>query len=204
MKNIVLTGAAALMMLTACKKDPSTTTVTQKTAEQEKIEYQARQIELEKQKLAIEKEKLAFERAKDSLAKVSTGPQQSLAAAPAATNTVAAAEKPKVITKTRTVYRDRPARRSSRRRYSSGNGGYADNSSSGSYPVAQAPARRQPRYTHTQKGTVVGAVTGAAAGAILNKQNRGAGAVIGGIIGGATGYGIGRTVDRREGIQQPR
>lgn len=188
MKKILMAGTASLLMLTACKKnEPS---VTEKSLEQEKIEFQARQLEIEKQKLAIEKEKLAFERAKDSLARVSQGSEKSVAAAPAKQSS-----SPRVITKTRTVYRDAAPSRNS--------GSYARNDgggSQGTYPVAQQPTKQR-RFTHTQKGTVVGTVTGAAAGAILNKKNRGAGAVIGGIVGGATGYGIGRAADKKEGQQ---
>lgn len=188
MKKILMAGAASVLMLTACKKTEPT--VTEKSLEQEKIEFQARQLEIEKQKLAIEKEKIAFERAKDSLAKVNQGTDKSVAATPAKQSS-----SPRVVTKTRTVYRDAAPRRSS--------GSYASNSGSGSqgsYPVAQQPTRQR-RFTHTQKATVVGTVTGAAAGAILNKKNRGAGAVIGGIVGGATGYGVGRAVDKKEGQQ---
>ena len=47
MKNLLLTGALSILTLTACKKDDTATA--QKTLEQEKIEFQARQLEIEKQ-----------------------------------------------------------------------------------------------------------------------------------------------------------
>ena len=56
MKNIVTAGFMSVLLMTACTKD---NTVAEKTLEQQKIEFQARQLEIEKQKLAIEKEKMA-------------------------------------------------------------------------------------------------------------------------------------------------
>ena len=46
---------------------------------------------------------------------------------------------------------------------------------------------------------MIGGVAGAAGGAVINKKNRAAGAVIGGVIGAAGGYGIGRTIDKKNG-----
>ena len=63
----MMTGILSVLTLTACKKDETVTA--QKSIEQERLEFQARQLEIEKQKLAIEKEKIAFEKAKDSIAK---------------------------------------------------------------------------------------------------------------------------------------
>ena len=54
MKNILVTGLVSIMVLTACKKDDQ---VAEKSLEQQKMEFQARQLEIEKQKLAIEKVK---------------------------------------------------------------------------------------------------------------------------------------------------
>jgi len=54
-------------------------------------------------------------------------------------------------------------------------------------------------WSKAAKGAVIGGVAGAAGGAILNKKNRVAGAVIGGVVGAAGGYGIGRTMDKKDG-----
>ena len=87
-KNIFLTGTLSVLMLAACTKEPS---VAEKSLDQQKIEFQARQLEIEKQKLAIEKEKMAYEIQKkaDSIEQV----KQAKAVA-----------KPQVIRETKTVY----------------------------------------------------------------------------------------------------
>jgi hypothetical protein len=54
-------------------------------------------------------------------------------------------------------------------------------------------------WSKAAKGAVIGGVAGAAGGAVINKKNRVAGAVIGGVIGAAGGYGIGRTMDKKDG-----
>lgn len=177
MKNLLLTGALSVLTLTACKKDDTTTA--QKSLEQEKLEFQARQLEIEKQKFAIEKEKIAFEKAKDSIAKVEKEKQAS----------IAANNKPQVIRETRTIYRDAPSS-------GSNNSSYASNSGSDN----QVAEKRG--MSKAAKGTIIGTVGGAAAGAIISKKNRGAGAVIGGVVGGATGYTIGRSQDRKDGRVQ--
>jgi YMGG-like Gly-zipper len=65
---------------------------------------------------------------------------------------------------------------------------------------AAAPvATRKKGWSKAAKGTVIGAGTGAVAGAIINKKNRGVGAVIGGILGAGAGYGIGRSMDKKDG-----
>ncbi|MHA6696959.1 YMGG-like glycine zipper-containing protein [Chryseobacterium sp. A301] len=174
MKAIVILGAASVLMLSGCKKDE---TVAQKSLEQEKIEYQARQLEIERQKLAIEKEKMVFERAKDSIAKVESEKQ-------AAVSRSATPVRERVVEKT--VYRESP---------SSNSGTYAGGDDYGTYE--EAPVRTG--ISKAAKGTIIGTVGGAAAGAIISKKNRGAGAVVGGIIGGATGYTIGRSQDRKDG-----
>jgi uncharacterized membrane protein len=68
-------------------------------------------------------------------------------------------------------------------------------------PVAAAAtvAPRKKRWSKAAKATVIGAGAGAVAGAIINKRNRGAGAVIGGILGAGAGYGIGRSMDKKDG-----
>ena len=177
MKNIWIAGAFSILMLGACNKKED---VAQKSLEQEKIEYQARQLEIEKQKLAIEKEKMAFERSRDSIAEVEKKQQASVAKA------AATPVRERVVE--RTVYRDNPA---------SNGGNYAGAADGGTY---QEPARQG--MSKAAKGTIIGTVGGAAAGAIINKRNRGAGAVVGGIVGGATGYTIGRAQDRKDGRVQ--
>jgi len=178
MKNILLTGLVSAIMLTACKKDDQ---VAEKTLEQQKIEFQARQLEIEKQKLAIEKERFAYETQKrtDSIAEVQKEKE------------ARAAAKPQVIRETRTIYRDTP----------SSNNSVASNGGGSS---SQGTTAKKKGISEAAKGTAIGVVSGAALGAIVNKKNRGGGAVVGGIIGGATGYTLGRSQDRKSGRVQPR
>lgn len=178
MRHILLIGAFSAMALTSCTKEDTTA---QKTLEQEKMEYQARQLDIERQKLAIEKEKIAFERAKDSIEKVEQQKAQASVA-----RTAAAPVRERVVE--RTVYRNN----------STASSGSYEGASDGTY--TQAPQRQG--ISKAAKGTIIGTVGGAAAGAIINKRNRGAGAVIGGVVGGATGYTIGRAADRRDGRVQ--
>ncbi|MFC0426763.1 glycine zipper domain-containing protein [Chryseobacterium scophthalmum] len=177
MKNIVLAGVISIFTLTACKKDDNK--VAEKTLEQQKLEFQARQLDIEKQKLAIERERFAYEAQKrtDSIAEVEKAK-------------TAAAAKPQVIRETKTIYRDAPS--------SSNNGSQASNSSS------QGTTAKKKGISEAAKGTAIGVVSGAALGAIVNKKNRGGGAVVGGIIGGATGYTLGRSQDRKSGRVQPK
>ncbi|QDP85779.1 glycine zipper 2TM domain-containing protein [Chryseobacterium sp. SNU WT5] len=178
-KNIFLTGAFSVVMLTACSKEKDT--VSEKSLDQQKIEFQTRQLEIEKQKLAIEKEKMAYETQKkaDSIAQI----QQAKASA-----------KPQVIRETKTVYVNNSPRRAS----SSGN------SNAGSSQGSNQTVAQKKGMSKAAKGTIIGTVGGAAAGAIISKKNRGLGAVIGGIAGGATGYTIGRAQDRKDGRVKPR
>jgi hypothetical protein len=176
MKNIVLAGVISIFTLTACNKNDNK--VTEKTLEQQKLEFQARQLDIEKQKLAIEKERFAYEEQKraDSIAEVEKAK-------------TAAAAKPQVIRETKTIYRDAPA---------SNSGGSSAGSSS------QGTTAKKKGISEAAKGTAIGVVSGAALGAIVNKKNRGGGAVVGGIIGGATGYTLGRAQDRKSGRVQPK
>lgn len=177
MKNIVLAGVISIFTLTACKKDDNK--VAEKTLEQQKLEFQARQLDIEKQKLAIERERFAYEAQKksDSIAEVEKAK-------------TAAAAKPQVIRETKAIYRDAP---------SSNNGSQASNSSSQGTTTAKKKG-----ISEAAKGTAIGVVSGAALGAIVNKKNRGGGAVVGGIIGGATGYTLGRSQDRKSGRVKPK
>lgn len=176
-KKLFLTGSLSVLMLAACTKDNK---VAEKSVEQQKMEFQARQLEIEKQKLAIEKEKIAYETQKkqDSIAEV----EKARAAAP----------RPQVIRETKTVYVNNTPRQSS----SSGN---YSNDGAGTTQAAQPQG-----MSKAAKGAIIGTVGGAAAGAIISKKNRALGAVIGGVAGGATGYTIGRSQDRKDGRVQPR
>lgn len=60
-------------------------------------------------------------------------------------------------------------------------------------------AEKKEGWSKAAKGAVIGGVAGAAGGAIINKKNRVVGAVIGGVVGAAGGYGIGRTMDKKDG-----
>ncbi|MFZ4930253.1 YMGG-like glycine zipper-containing protein [Chryseobacterium sp. Mn2064] len=183
MKKIVLAGFLSVFLVTACKKDDRTA---EKSLEEQKLEFQARQLDIERQKLAIEKEKLVYEAQK----KADSISESKKAKAIAESNS-----KPKVIRETRTVYRDRSSNASS----GGSNGTYADNGSGTSQT-----ANKKKGWSKAAKGTVIGTVGGAAAGALIAKKNRGLGAVIGGVVGGATGYTIGRSQDRKDGRVQPR
>jgi len=182
MKKVVLAGFISVMIMTACKKDNQTA---EKSLEQQKIEFQARQLDIEKQKLAIEKERIVYEAQKKADSIV------------ADKKTKAVAEnnsRPQVIRETKTVYRDRASSSNS------SNGTYANN---GSSSASQGTTKKK-GMSKAAKGTIIGTVGGAAAGAIISKNNRGLGAVIGGVVGGATGYTIGRAGDRKDGRVQPK
>lgn len=167
MKNIVAAGLMSMIILTACKKDDQ---IAEKSLEQQKIEFQARQLEIEKQKLAIEKEKMAYEAQKktDSVAEAKT--------------LAANKTQPKVIRETKTVYVNN-----------------TPNSSNTASSGTTATATQKKGMSKAAKGAIIGTVGGAAAGAIISKKNRGAGAVVGGIVGGTGGYVIGRSQDKKDG-----
>ena len=78
-------------------------------------------------------------------------------------------------------------------RRSSSSGVYR--SSSGS----SGTATRKKGWSSAAKGAVIGGVAGAAGGAIINKKNRALGGVVGGVLGAGAGYGIGRTIDKKNG-----
>lgn len=176
MKKIVLAGFLSVIVMTACKKDDRTA---EKSLEQQKLEFQARQLDIEKQKLAIEKERIVY----DAQKKVDSITESKKKKAVAENNS-----RPQVIRETRTVYRDREPSSNSN------NGNYADNGNTSSQGTTKKKG-----MSKAAKGTIIGTVGGAAAGAIISKNNRGLGAVIGGVVGGATGYTIGRAGDRKDG-----
>ena len=65
-------------------------------------------------------------------------------------------------------------------------------------PAAE-PVKKKKGWSKAAKGTVIGAGVGAAAGAIIVKKNRGLGAAAGAVIGGGAGYGVGRSMDKKDG-----
>jgi len=81
---------------------------------------------------------------------------------------------------------------SARRSSSSG----VSRSSSGS---GTATTTKKKGWSSAAKGAVIGGVAGAAGGAIINKKNRALGGVVGGVLGAGAGYGIGRTIDKKNG-----
>lgn len=80
-------------------------------------------------------------------------------------------------------------------------GGSVDNgnSSEGNGSGETAQVEKKEGWSKAAKGAVIGGVAGAAGGAVINKKNRVVGAVIGGVIGAAGGYGVGRTMDKKDG-----
>jgi len=87
---------------------------------------------------------------------------------------------------------------SSARKTSSGVSRSSSGSSSGSSGTGSTTTKKK-GWSSAAKGAVIGGVAGAAGGAVINKRNRAAGAVIGGVVGAAGGYGIGRTIDKKNG-----
>jgi hypothetical protein len=75
----------------------------------------------------------------------------------------------------------------------------SSSSSSGSTASTGTTTTRKKGWSSAAKGAVIGGVAGAAGGAVINKKNRAAGAVIGGVVGAAGGYGIGRSIDKKNG-----
>lgn len=94
------------------------------------------------------------------------------------------ANAPQQHPQTRTVVKHYPAKSSS---------------GSGSAASTSSGTARKKGWSSAAKGAVIGGVTGAAGGAVINKKNRAAGAVIGGVIGAAGGYGVGRSIDKKNG-----
>lgn len=68
-------------------------------------------------------------------------------------------------------------------------------------PAPTAPAKKK-GWSKAAKGAVIGGVAGAGAGALILKKNRALGAVIGGVVGGGVGYGVGRSMDKKDGRVQ--
>jgi hypothetical protein len=88
---------------------------------------------------------------------------------------------------------------SSNKETNSGSSAGTQNGTMGSESGETAKAEKKEGWSKAAKGAVIGGVTGAAGGAVINKKNRVLGAVIGGVVGAAGGYGIGRTMDKKDG-----
>ena len=88
---------------------------------------------------------------------------------------------------------------SSARKSSSGVSRSSSGSSSSGTSGTGSTTAKKKGWSSAVKGAVIGGVAGAAGGAVINKKNRAAGAVIGGVVGAAGGYGIGRTIDKKNG-----
>ena len=78
------------------------------------------------------------------------------------------------------------------RKRSSGQSGTMNSQSSNT-------AMRKKGWSKAAKGAAIGTASGAVIGAVVNKKNRAVGGVVGGVIGGAGGYGIGRSMDKKDG-----
>ena len=88
---------------------------------------------------------------------------------------------------------------SSARKSSSGVSRSSSGSSSSGTSGTGSTTAKKKGWSSAAKGAVIGGVAGAAGGTVINKKNRAAGAVIGGVVGAAGGYGIGRTIDKKNG-----
>ncbi len=98
--------------------------------------------------------------------------------------------KPKSVSTSRPSTSTEPIQESTA---STGNGSVSD----GTGETTQA--EKKEGWSKAAKGAVIGGVAGAAGGAVINKKNRVLGAVIGGVVGAAGGYGVGRTMDKKDG-----
>jgi hypothetical protein len=121
--------------------------------------------------------------------------------------TQSVSEKPKTIVKyvpVKQSSQSKPvshttSRSSSTEQTNSGSSAGSGGGSATSESSETAKVEKKEGWSKAAKGAVIGGVAGAAGGAVINKKNRVAGAVIGGIIGAAGGYGIGRTMDKKDG-----
>ncbi|MBY0479403.1 MAG: hypothetical protein K2Q24_17280 [Chitinophagaceae bacterium] len=60
-------------------------------------------------------------------------------------------------------------------------------------------AAKKKGWSKAAKGAVIGGVSGAVIGGVVSKRNRVAGVAIGTVLGGGVGYGIGRSMDKKDG-----
>lgn len=113
----------------------------------------------------------------------------------------ASAEKTRTIVKYVPV-KTAPSKTQSQSSSSGAGSGSSAGSGSGSMSNESsqtAKVEQKKGWSKAAKGAVIGGVAGAAGGAIINKKNRALGAVIGGVLGAAGGYGVGRTMDKKDG-----
>jgi hypothetical protein len=107
----------------------------------------------------------------------------------------------KTITKTRTVYVDRPATSNAPTQPQSNNTGVAPaagTTGTGTTGTGTTtPAAKQKGWSNSTKGAVIGGAAGAVGGAIISKK-KGTGAIIGGVIGAAGGYILGKKKDKAQ------
>ena len=121
--------------------------------------------------------------------------EKTVAATPKAKSAVkkAPVSKPKVATQSSRIPSSLPGEENkSGSTASTGNG-------SGTNGTSETQAEKKEGWSKAAKGAVIGGVAGAAGGAVINKKNRVLGAVIGGVVGAAGGYGVGRTMDKKDG-----
>jgi hypothetical protein len=77
---------------------------------------------------------------------------------------------------------------------------YVERSEKAAAPVVYkntVPAKK--KWSHATKGAVIGGASGAVIGGVVSKKNRVAGVLVGGVLGAGAGYGIGRSVDKKQG-----
>lgn len=77
---------------------------------------------------------------------------------------------------------------------------YVERSEKAKTPVVYkntVPAKK--KWSHATKGAVIGGASGAVIGGVASKKNRVAGVLVGGVLGAGAGYGIGRSVDKKQG-----
>ncbi len=114
-----------------------------------------------------------------------------------AQNELVSTQQNTAMQRTREVVKYYPV--SSARKSSSGVSRSSSGSSSSGTSGTGSTTAKKKGWSSAAKGAVIGGVAGAAGGAVINKKNRAAGAVIGGVVGAAGGYGIGRTIDKKNG-----
>ena len=135
------------------------------------------------------------------------------AVVPEVTAPPAVTPQPKTITKTRTVYVDRPRTNNTpvqpKTQPRSNNTGVAPpvntgttGSTTGTGTTAgtgtTTPAKKEDKgWSNSTKGAVIGGAAGAVGGAIISKK-KGKGAIIGGVIGAAGGYILGKKKDKAQ------
>lgn len=137
-------------------------------------------------------------KAQNELATVNSYQQPQQTQAPEKTRTIVKYVPVKKATQSKPVSQS-PSPSTSTEQTNSGSSASNGSGAANSESSETAKVEKKEGWSKAAKGAVIGGVAGAAGGAILNKKNRVAGAVIGGVIGAAGGYGIGRTMDKKDG-----